>query len=106
MMSSDNGDLRPLSDVLGDNTLHHGGVVSEPGLSDKDSADDLDRLAAAFQESIERGMDALHRGAGEFAPGVQPVPGASVETLDFYDVQTGEHHLIWRVPCYRVKRAN
>ena len=43
----------------------------------------------------------------EFAPDVEPMPGACVEAFDIVDVHTGEHIMVWRVATReRSKHAN
>jgi hypothetical protein len=76
--------------------MHHGGVVRAPGSFDRADDEKVSALLEAFNRSIEDGMLALSNGA-EFAPNVEPVPGALVEAFDFIDIHTGEHVTVWRV---------
>lgn len=79
----------------GDTAMHHGGVVRTdfPDASEESAK----AGAEAFTEAIRRGMDALENGTSEYAPDVEPVPGAPVEVFDIFDVHTGEHLMVWRV---------
>ena len=58
-------------------------------------------------QSIHDGMTALTDGTTEFAHDVEPVPRASVEVTDLFDISTGDHVMVWRVACRnRSKHAN
>src|SRR5262245_53142834 len=98
---------KPLSNAPLDDSMYHGGVVRATGPYGKESQDDIVRAERAFLDSITRGIEALENGTSNFAPDVETVPGAAVETFDVFDVHTGEHLMIWRVACReRAKHEN
>jgi hypothetical protein len=83
--------------------MYHGGIVRASfGPDDRDAKKHADAVVA----SIDRGLEALNNGC-EFAPDVEPVPGAAVEAFDIFDIETGDSVVAWRVPCrVRSKHAN
>ena len=80
-----------------DTVMHHGGVVRAPGPFNRADDEKVSALVEALNRSIKDGMTALENGTLEFAPDVEPVPGARVEAFDTFDVHTGEHVMVWRV---------
>lgn len=87
-------------------TMYHGGIVRTSGPYPKE-ADAGERLAKEFHESIAAGLSALENGTSPFVPDMEAVPGAAVEAFDIFDIQSGDHIMIWRVACReRSKHAN
>ena len=95
---------KPLSSATDDaDRLYHGGVVRTAGPFP--SVDET--TAARFMASIDKGLKALENGSSPYARDVERVPRAAVETFDMFDIDTGEHLMIWRVACRdRKKHAN
>jgi hypothetical protein len=82
--------------------IPHGGIVRAQ-IGDAAAAE---THAKALTDSIHRGLEALENG-GECVPDVEPVPGASIEVFDIFDVESGDHIAVWRVACReRAKHAN
>ena len=84
-------------DVEG-NTLPHGGIVRVPGPFDK-SHDEVRAVGNQLLQAIQRGMSTLAAGSSPFASDVAPAEGAEIETMDYFDIETGEHVICWRVAC-------
>jgi hypothetical protein len=78
----------------------HGGMIRVKGGFDKSEAEAA-RVAESFIESIDAGLKFL-ASPSPYAPDCPPIPGAPIETFDYFDAQTGEHVMLWRVAC----RAN
>jgi hypothetical protein len=98
---------RPPLSKAAETVMHHGGVVRAPGPFDRADEEKVSALVQAFNRSIKEGIRALENGTSEFAPGVEPMPGACVEAFNICDVQTGEHIMVWRVATReRSKHAN
>ena len=96
---------RPLSDG-GDTAMYHGGLVRRAGpYGDAGSRSGMEAAAHALAASVQRGLLALENATSEFAPDVEAVPGASVEVFDIFDIDTGDHIVIWRV-LTRERSAN
>ena len=80
------------------NEVPHGGMVRIAGGFDKDD-DEIARLAERFHENIDSGLALLESGTSPYAHDARPVAGAVVETFDYFDGQTGEHVMAWRIAC-------
>ncbi len=84
-----------------DGSMYHGSTVrSQPS-----TGAEAQRAGAAFTESIERGLKSLYDGSSPRCVDVVPRSGAAVEALDYYDVFSGEHVVVWRVACVERKRG-
>lgn len=84
-------------------TFPYGGMVRTSGeypKTDAQAEEDWDR----FEASIRKGLADLANAAPPIAVDCEVVPGAEVEMFDYFDVQSGEHVMAWRVPCRRLAR--
>lgn len=95
-----------MPDAAAEESNYHGGVIRVPGPFGEGGPDPT-AVSRSFMESIDKGIEALNSGSSQFAPDVEPVPNAPIETFDIFDVHTGEHVMIWRVACReRSRHAN
>ena len=79
--------------------LYYGGIVSIPGPFGLNDDRKVAEGSAALERSIKAGVLALRDGTSEFVDGAELDPNAELEILDLFDVATGHHHRVWRVPC-------
>ena len=89
--------------MAADLTFPYGGMVRTSGeypKTDQQAEQDWER----FEASIRQSLTDLATGTPRVAIDCEVVPGAEVEMFDYFDVQSGEHVMVWRVPCRRLKR--
>ena len=97
-------------ELAADGPLYHGGVVRlhrgpyvnlEHATAEEIAENEKAVKAAgdAFDAALERGLAALEAGESEFVADVERIPNSPVEIFDIFDVETGEHLMVWRVGC-------
>jgi hypothetical protein len=86
-----------------DATFPYGGMVRTSGAYPK-SDEEVERDWQRFESSIRQGLANLAAGAPPVAVDCEVVPGAEVEMFDYFDIESGEHVMAWRVPCRRIGR--
>jgi hypothetical protein len=80
-------------------TIYHGGVVRLRSPANTPEASDVAAADRAAGEVADHVSALLEGRAPHMAPFVEVAPGAKVEQFSFFDADTGEYVVAWRVPC-------
>jgi hypothetical protein len=93
--------IRDLRAISRSDTLPHGGVLRFKASSTSTHEEEA-AIALQIRTAIEEGLKALEEQTSPFTSDVEPVPGAELQYFDLFDVETGDHIVVWRIECREI----